>query len=352
MSATRQRRLGNGLMVLGLLAFLLGLLAGPALGGNDANFTDDGYAVTGSRAYNQGQNRTTFSFTLTGNSNPNYVLLISCPENQAVVSAVGPGNKGPDNAGQGEGHTGTKFTPGDRGTYTIVFSGDVAGAEMVVKNGPGHRHFGAQGPGCLSSTTTTTASTTTTTTAPITTTTVAPTTTTTTEAPTTTTTQAPTTTTTEAPTTTTTIAATTTTVAPTTTTTVDEPVGGGEVTTTTTASTTTTTAPAATTTTTQDTPTTVGTSPEGTTTTTGVAQVGGSAGEQTTTTSPNPVNRPAGDGGGQLVEPGETAGTNQQRDNTLPVTGASTSVFLLLAGAALMLGGLAIRFAPPEPKKS
>jgi hypothetical protein len=329
MRATRQRRLGNGLMVMGLIAFLLGLLAGPALGGDEAGFKDEGYSVSGTRSFSN--NQTTFTFNVSGSKDPNFTLLISCPEGASVVSATGPSGSTKASNSTTEGHTGEKFTNTPRGGYTIVYSGDVAGAEIVIKSGGGHKHFGAQGPGCVSSTTTTTGSSTTTT-ASSTTTTASSTTTTT--APTTTTTMAPTTTSsTAAPTTTSSTAAPTTTsstAAPTTTTTVDEPVGPGEETTTSSSATTSTTAaPAA-------------------TTTTGVAEVGGQAGDRTTTTIPNPVNQSAGDGG-QVLEPGETAGTNQQ--NTLPVTGTSTAAFLFLAGAALMLGGLAIRFAPPEPKQ-
>jgi hypothetical protein len=325
MSATRQRRLGNGLMVLGLLAFLLGLLAGPAGGTDQGTFDNENFAVSGSRNESGGQ--TTFSFTLSGESDPNFVLLLSCPEGIEPVRAEGPDGD-PDNAPGGEGHTGEKFTPGSLGTYTVVYSGNVTGAELVIKNGPGHRHFGV-GTGCNANTPATTSSTTTTT-IPTTTTTIP---TTTTTIPTTTTT-IPTTTTT-IPTTTTTIPTTTTTVAAatTTSTTVDEPVGPGEEATTTSSATTSTTAA------------------PGATTTTGVANVGGTGGDQTTTTSPNPINQPAGDGT-PLVEPGETAGTNQQRNTTLPVTGASISASLLLAGAALMLGGLAVRFAPPEVKEA
>ncbi len=213
---------------------LLGLLAGAA-GGLDQgpDYHDRNYSVSGSRRVNAEASRTTVTFEVSGDAAAEYFLINACEPGTSVMRAFGPDDQQPvsDGPDQATGHESLKFEPGTLGKYTVIYKGDVSGAEFIIKNGDGHRHFYV-GSGCQPGTevtttsrpdsTTTTDKETTTTTRESTTTTDKDTTTTTdkvtttTQAPTTTTTQAPTTTT-QAPTTTT-QAPTTTTQAPTTTT--------------------------------------------------------------------------------------------------------------------------------------
>lgn len=102
-------------------------------------------------------NQTTFTFVLSTKDNVNvsHVILMACP-GVSIVSASGP--DGPasslepkqDSAIKDSGHEGIKFDPGKPGTYTIVFAGNILGAEFVVKDGDGHQHFrhGAQADLC------------------------------------------------------------------------------------------------------------------------------------------------------------------------------------------------------------
>ncbi|MEW6473200.1 MAG: hypothetical protein AB1679_13090 [Actinomycetota bacterium] len=109
-----------------------------------------GAKVEPQRTYDSDANRTIFSFMLTlnsGESQVSHVLLGAC-EGLEIVSVSGPpgANKDPeapkaDNSNGGGGHFGVKYEPGKPGTYTIVFAGNIAGAEFVIKDGTGHKHF-------------------------------------------------------------------------------------------------------------------------------------------------------------------------------------------------------------------
>jgi LPXTG-motif cell wall-anchored protein len=373
----RQRMIGNALVLFGLLVLATGMFANRATASDDLpKYQDKVDRIEGSRSYNAGTKQTTFVFNATFKEQVSHITVTTCPENTAtVVSATGPsGTKTETGKDPSINHTGVKFEPGKSGTYTVVFSGDVAGADFIVKNGDGHKHY-SMGTGCggtpvttSSSATTatstpaqqetpTTTASTTTTTAP-TTTTTAPTTTTT--APTTTTTTASTTTTTtEPPTTTTTTASTTTTTTepPTTTTTT------ASTTTTTTEPTTTTTTTASTTTTTEPpTTTTTGLLPDilGETTTTTAASTTSSSATTATTAAPDSstttTTAAASVLGSQLERPTEPlqpapsvlGATETTPDAVIPNTGSNTGDYLLLAGVALVLGGLAVRFGQAD----
>jgi hypothetical protein len=205
----------------GSLTMLLGLFAAAA-GGVDSgpDYQDRNFELSGSR--NPGSARTTFVFTVKGDGAGEYFLVSACQAGAAFLRAFGPDDQQPVSEGADDpasGHNGVKFEPGTLGRYTIVYRDGVSGAELIIKNGDGHKHY-FLGTGCpegtevpnstpeRESTTTTDGDTTTTTDGD---------TTTTAEKPTTTTTEAPTRTT-EAPTTTTEPDATTTTEGPTSTT--------------------------------------------------------------------------------------------------------------------------------------
>jgi hypothetical protein len=112
--------------------------------------TSKGVSVDSDRTYDQGTNRTTFTFTLslTGSEPVSHVLLMACPDVPIVSTS------GPNGAAKVEGetpkedpsikdgaHSGVKFQPGTAGTYTIVFTGNIAAAQFVIKDGNGHAHF-------------------------------------------------------------------------------------------------------------------------------------------------------------------------------------------------------------------
>ncbi|MGH9036399.1 MAG: hypothetical protein ACRD0O_11600, partial [Acidimicrobiia bacterium] len=195
------------------------------------DYQDRHYDLSGSRK--SGSARTTFIFTVKGDGAADHFLVSACQPGAVFLRAFGPDDQQPVSEGGADastGHEGVKFEPGALGAYRVVYRDAVGGAEFIIKNGDGHKHY-FLGSGCpqgtevttsttgLESTTTTDKDTTTTTERKSTTTTDKDTTT-TTEEPTTTT-KEPTTTTTEAPTTTT-EEPTTTTKEPTTTTT-EEP---------------------------------------------------------------------------------------------------------------------------------
>ncbi|MGH9282796.1 MAG: hypothetical protein ACRD0S_07650 [Acidimicrobiales bacterium] len=330
-----RRRASNLLLATGATTMLLGLLAGAA-GGLDQgpDYHDRNYSVSGSRRVNAEASRTTVTFEVSGDAAAEYFLINACEPGTSVMRAFGPDDQQPvsDGPDQATGHESLKFEPGTLGKYTVIYKGDVSGAEFIIKNGDGHRHFYV-GSGCQPGTEVTTTSrpdSTTTTDKETTTTTDKETTTTTRESTTTTdkvttTTTDKVTTTTQAPTTTTTQAPTTTTQAPTTTT--------QAPTTTTQAPTTTTQAP----TTTTQAPTTTTQAP--TTTTKDTKPPKPPKDEPTTTTadqSPTSVTL-AG-----LPSPGPGR----------PGGGSGTSNQLLLIGLPLALSGVAIRFGEPDERRS
>jgi hypothetical protein len=162
-------------MFAGVLCIILGAWVGSAGAGGDGegSFQDaPGFTVTATRQFD-GSN-TTFTFTLGSQSGEraSHVVLATCPEGVEPVSAGGPdgqqpgsGNVVDGSAGAG-GHTGVKFDPGKLGTYTVTYPGNVESAQLIVKNGPGHKHFyyGAPCTDGVQATTSTTAGPTTTTT--------------------------------------------------------------------------------------------------------------------------------------------------------------------------------------------
>jgi hypothetical protein len=112
--------------------------------------TSKGVSVDSDRNYDSGANQTTFTFTLslTGSEPVSHVLLMACPDPVKVVSATVPNGANkvegdtPKNDPSLEGeHLGIKFEPGTAGIYTIVFSGNIAAAQFVIKDGQGHAHF-------------------------------------------------------------------------------------------------------------------------------------------------------------------------------------------------------------------
>lgn len=125
-----------------------------------ANATDDladyqgeaakGVVVTPDRDYDEVTKQTTFTFELAlkqGETRVSHVLLISCPDIQ-IVRTSGPSENGQITAGptapEEDGsikHSGIKFDPGFKGVYTVVFAGNIAAADFVVKDGNGHKHY-------------------------------------------------------------------------------------------------------------------------------------------------------------------------------------------------------------------
>jgi len=136
----------------GLLAMGLALAAAVPAGANDdlAKYQGDkkNVSVTSTRAYDQATNRTTFTFTLNATENVSHVVLMAC-EGIEIVSATGPNGaakegdapKNDPSIDDQSQHVGIKFEPGVPGQYTIVFVGNIAAADFVVKDGDGHKHF-------------------------------------------------------------------------------------------------------------------------------------------------------------------------------------------------------------------
>jgi hypothetical protein len=297
-------------MFAGVLCLLVGAWIGSAGAGGDGedSFQDaPGFTVTATRNFD-GSN-TTFTFTL-GSQNgerASHVVLATCPEGVEPISAGGPdgqqpgsGNVVDGSAGAGN-HTGVKFDPGTLGTYTVTYPGNVQSAQLIVKNGPGHKHFYYGAP-CTDGVQATTSST-----------------------------AAAATTTTAAATTTSATAA-----AATTTTTGEEPEENSQ--------------PESTTTTTEG-PEVGGISDENSTTTTATTAPasGGTVGENTTTTvaTTQTGTDPAVDPAGERAPTGVEGDTEvSPAATTLPVTGSSAaSTALIWAGVALVLGGFTLRFA-------
>jgi hypothetical protein len=145
------KRTGVRRAVLGVGLALAAVVAGPAGANDDVDkYQGDKKNVSvQAQGPNYDGTNTTFTFTLSATENVSHVVLMTCPNIQ-IVSATGPqgANKEGDAPKQDssikdEGHVGIKFEPGVPGTYTIVFAGNIAGAEFVVKDGDGHKHFTA-----------------------------------------------------------------------------------------------------------------------------------------------------------------------------------------------------------------
>jgi hypothetical protein len=196
-----RRKAGNGLLGVGISTMLLGLFAAAA-GGVDSgpDYQDPNYELSGSRRVGSG--RTTFAFTVKGDQAAGYFLLRPCDSGAEFLRAFGPDDQKAASVGDdpATGHDGVKFEPGNVGTYRVVYRDRVGGAEFIVKNGDGHKHYHL-GSGCPEGTEVTTSSSTTTTTERDSTTTTERDSTTTTERESTTTTEEPTTSSTEEPTT-------------------------------------------------------------------------------------------------------------------------------------------------------
>ena len=102
------------------------------------------------RTHDQTTDQTTFTFTLkTNGENVGHVVLMACPDVN-IVNATGPAGANKESAEpkadpsiKDSPHVGIEFEPGAPGPYTIVFAGNIAGAEFVVKDGDGHKHFTA-----------------------------------------------------------------------------------------------------------------------------------------------------------------------------------------------------------------
>lgn len=320
-----RRTVSNLLLAIGSLTMLVGLLGGAAGAVDEGpGYQDRSYSVSGSRRFNAQADRTTFTFKVTGEGPAEYFLINACEAGAAFVRAFGPDDQQPVETAPDEptGHESLKFEPGTLGTYTVLYRHDIGGAELIIKNGDGHRHFHV-GTGCPDGTEVTTSSrserstTTTTEQESSSTTTEKESTTTTKQKPSTTTTEEPTTTT-EEPTTTT-EEPTTTTEEPTTTT--EEPTTTTEEPTTTTEEPTTTTEEPTSTT---EEPTT--TMEEPTTTT-----------EEPTTSSDPPTTVTLA----ELPSPSPGPGGGG---------GSGTSSRLLLVGLPLALSGLTIRFGDPDDR--
>ncbi len=322
-----RRRLSNLLLATGTITMLLGLLAGEA-GGTDQgpDYHDRHYSVSGDRRLSSQSNRTTFTFEVAGDAAAEYFLVNACEPGTTVLRAFGPDDQQPvsDGPDQGTGHESLKFEPGTLGTYTVIYRDDISGAEFIIKNGDGHRHFHL-GTGCPDGTEVTTSS------RPDSTATTDKDSTTTTEKESTTTTEKSTTTT-GAPTTSTTARPTTTTQGPTTTT--------QGPTTTTQAPTTTTQAP----TTTTQAPTTTTEAPPTTTKDTKPPKP-----PKDTKPPKNPTTTTATDAPAtsvtlaELPAPGSPPGGGG---------GSAPSNQLLLLGLPLALSGVAIRFGDPDERQS
>ena len=141
-----------GLGVSAVLTAVIALAAatvGPTYAADDLEkYQGDKKNVTveGTRTYDG--NQTTFAFALkTNGENVSQVLLMACPDVN-IVSATGPAGAKKESAEpkadpsiKDGPHVGIKFEPGAPGTYTIVFAGNISGAELVVKDGDGHKHF-------------------------------------------------------------------------------------------------------------------------------------------------------------------------------------------------------------------
>jgi LPXTG-motif cell wall-anchored protein len=298
----RQRTIGNALVSVGLLVMALGLVADRASAHSDTgpNYEDKVTKIEGSSSYDPTADTTTFVFKATFSEQVSHLVVSSCPAGTDVVDATAPSGvkveKNKTDPG-GTDATGAKFEPGKSGTYTVAFTGNVTGAEFIVKNGNGHRHYSI-GSGCSGTPVTTSG------TAPETSDTSAPETSDTTEPDTSDTTEPETT---------------------------DTSLPGPSETTT---------------------PTTAG-SP-GTTQPSTTATTGGS-GESTSTTDATVL--------GSQLENTSTSGVGVASDvlgiqqeqsptGTLPRTGGDVDGYLLLAGLALVLGGLAVRFGQAEPAVS
>jgi hypothetical protein len=156
-----RRKAGNLLLGVGVLTMLLGLFAAAA-GGVDSGpgYQDRNYELSGRRTF--GSARTTFTFTVKGDGPAEYFLIRACQPGAVFLRAFGPDDQSPAPVGpdDGTGHDGVKFEPGNLGSYTAVYRDRVSGAEFIVKNGDGHKHY-YLGSGCPEGTEVTTSTVTT-----------------------------------------------------------------------------------------------------------------------------------------------------------------------------------------------
>lgn len=142
MSGGRARVFGIG----GVLAaaMLGGFLASPASAHDTGTFQDKSFTVTlvsPTPTYDANTDQTTIKFTLEGTDKASHITVVPCGS-PTVVSTKGPDGKPAQETGQDPSteHAGTKFD-GTLGEYEIVYQGNVPGLEVIVKNGPGHKHF-------------------------------------------------------------------------------------------------------------------------------------------------------------------------------------------------------------------
>lgn len=153
MGSFRRRR---GIVAATLLVALLALTRAPdpAFGANtsankNVTFQDKAYNVTVTRTYNATAKTTTFVYEFSGTATASHVVVVSCGSTPNVLSANGPANALPTNASPvydpPTGATGMKWDPGVRGTYTVVYAGNLAEAEFIVKNGHGYKPYLACG---------------------------------------------------------------------------------------------------------------------------------------------------------------------------------------------------------------
>ncbi|MGH8991287.1 MAG: hypothetical protein ACRDZ7_07155 [Acidimicrobiia bacterium] len=154
---TAQRLASNVLLALGSLAMVLGLVAGAAGAIDSGDYQDRNFSVDGGRRYDGKDDRTVFAFRVTGDGPAEYFLINACETGARLLRAFGPDDQQPVGPGpdQSTGHESLKFEPGNLGTYTVIYRGDIDGAEFIIKNGDGHRHHHV-GTGCPSSTEVTT----------------------------------------------------------------------------------------------------------------------------------------------------------------------------------------------------
>ena len=148
------------------------LLPAPAGAEDDlAAYVDRVADVSAQRNYNSDTDQTTFTFTLeleSGTDSVSHIVIAPCPGPATVVSSSGPpGSSGsvadPDPSTE---HHGAKFEPGYSARYEVTFDGSPRGAEFIVKNGRGHKHYLRSSCFATVSPTTAPPTTTTTTTAP------------------------------------------------------------------------------------------------------------------------------------------------------------------------------------------
>ena len=142
--------------VIGVLGALMlgGLIASAASAHDTGTFQDKDYKVTlVSLAYDAEANQTTIKFKLEGTDTASHITIVPCGSPK-LMSAKGPSGPVQTESGQDPSteHSGTKINSATMGDYEVVYEGNVPGLEVIVKNGPGHKHFPLQP--CTAETTT------------------------------------------------------------------------------------------------------------------------------------------------------------------------------------------------------